>query len=491
MIHRIFLSSVQSEFSETRQFLKHQIETNAFTRRFFNIFVFESDAPAADATTQQVYLSELAQSTIYIGLIGDSYGAEDAEGVSPTEREFDEATRLGIKRLIFVKGKADSSRSPKELAFLHRISPDLIRKRYTDDSELWAEICASLDKILEQEHRYRNRPFDDSPCYEAQFGDLSEDKIKWFRDQARRSRGWNVESDADPATILTKLHLFSEDGQLLNPALLLFGKAPQKYFLTSVVKCMHYHGTMPYKPIPSYQVYHGNLFDMIDSAIDFVMSKIACEVGERTEGATAPVAYEIPRPVVAEAIVNAVSHKMYTSSGSVQVMLFSDRLQIMNPGELNPRLSVEKLRQPHESLPYNPHIANSLFLTRYAENAGSGTTDMIRLCREAGLKDPVFESDQGVFSTTIYRNAQPGLSNQLSNQLSNLRNDILLAFSANPNLTIAKMAKQMGISETGINKNIAWLKDNHYLDREGNNRSGRWIVLNGNDPADKNPDPKS
>ena len=116
---------------------------------------------------------------------------------------------------------------------------------------------------------------------------------------------------------------------------------------------------------------------------------------------------------------------------------------------------------------------------------------MIRLCREAGLKDPVFESDQGVFSTTIYRNAQPGLSNQLSNQLSNLRNDILLAFSANPNLTIAKMAKQMGISETGINKNIAWLKDNHYLDREGNNRSGRWIVLNGNDPADKNPDPKS
>ena len=107
-------------------------------------------------------------------------------------------------------------------------------------------------------------------------------------------------------------------------------------------------------------------------------------------------------PVVMEAIVNAVSHKAYLSNGSVQVMLFSDRLVVMNPGELNPKLSVEELSLPHESLPFNPSIANALYLTRYAENAGSGTTDIIRLCREAGLKDPVYESDHGTFSITIY-----------------------------------------------------------------------------------------
>ena len=109
MIRRIFLSSVQTEFLETRKFIKQQILSNPFTRRFFDIFVFESDVPATDATTKQVYLSEIARSDIYVGLIGDSYGAEDAEGVSPTEREFDEATRLGIQRLIFVKGKDDSA----------------------------------------------------------------------------------------------------------------------------------------------------------------------------------------------------------------------------------------------------------------------------------------------------------------------------------------------------------------------------------------------
>ena len=499
MIRRIFLSSVQTEFLETRKFIKQQILSNPFTRRFFDIFVFESDVPATDATTRQVYLTEIARSDIYVGLIGDSYGAEDAEGVSPTEREFDEATRLGIRRLIFVKGKDDSARSPKEMAFLRKISPDLIRKRYTDDNDLLAELFSSLDKLLEQERMYRDLPFDESPCFEAKFSDLSEEKIMWFLERARRSRGWNVEPDASPSTVLRKLHLLNREGYLLNPALLLFGNDPQKFFQTSVVKCMHYHATMPHKPIPSYQIYHGNLFDMIDSAVDFVMSKIDCRIGERTEGPTAPATYEFPIPVVMEAIVNAVSHKDYLSNGSVQVMLFSDRLVVMNPGELNPKLSVEELSLPHESLPFNPSIANALYLTRYAENAGSGTTDIIRLCREAGLKDPVYESGHGTFSITIYRpkessttthgkNTQPELGEKLGEKLGERRKAILLRIHENPEINTRELVEKIGISSTAINNNIAWLKKNNYLVREGSDRKGRWIVLKGIDSSDQQPD---
>lgn len=48
------------------------------------------------------------------------------------------------------------------------------------------------------------------------------------------------------------------------------------------------------------------------------MSKIAACVGTRSESAQAPVTYEIP-DIVAEAIVNAVAHRDYTSNASVQV----------------------------------------------------------------------------------------------------------------------------------------------------------------------------
>ena len=53
-------------------------------------------------------------------------------------------------------------------------------------------------------------------------------------------------------------------------------------------------------------------------------------VGTRDQSADAPVEYELPESAVAEAIANAVAHRDYTSNGSVQVMLFRDRLEVWN-----------------------------------------------------------------------------------------------------------------------------------------------------------------
>ena len=478
MTHRIFLSSVQKEFAETRAYLKKYIEGNAILRRFFQVFVFEVDVPAVDATTRQVFLQELSECDIYIGLIGNAYGSKGADGISPTEREFDEATRLNIQRLIFVHGTDDAGREPEERAFLNKISPDLIRKRYTTHEELLEEIYSSLDYILEQEQTYRVLPFDAAPCPDATIEDLSEEKISWFRDRAIRGRNWNVDPAADMTTVLTKLHLFSRNGQLLNSALLLFGKDPQEFFVTSEVKCMHYHGTEPAKPIPSYHIYHGTLFDMIDNAVDFVMSKIDRSVGTREAENVAPVVYEIPRAAVAEAIVNAVAHRNYTSAGSVQVMLFSDRLEVFSPGDLNPMITVEQLSEVHESFPVNPRIADPFFLAQYAEKAGSGTTDMIRLCREAGLPTPVYKPGHGVFSTIIYRRKKKIVQpKKLGNRLGIRRETILQIMSKSPEIKIKEIAIQIGISTTAVENNIAWLKKKKYLAREGTNRKGSWVVL--------------
>jgi ATP-dependent DNA helicase RecG len=71
---------------------------------------------------------------------------------------------------------------------------------------------------------------------------------------------------------------------------------------------MHFHGTEVGKPIPSYQIYKGTVFELVDQAVDFVMSKITRAVGTRALGPQAPVEYELSREAVAEAIVNAVAH---------------------------------------------------------------------------------------------------------------------------------------------------------------------------------------
>ena len=64
------------------------------------VFLFE-DLPARDQRADKVYLNEVNRSNIYIGLFGNEYGYEDPEGISPTEREFDKATKACKYRLIF------------------------------------------------------------------------------------------------------------------------------------------------------------------------------------------------------------------------------------------------------------------------------------------------------------------------------------------------------------------------------------------------------
>jgi predicted HTH transcriptional regulator len=110
-----------------------------------------------------------------------------------------------------------------------------------------------------------------------------------------------------------------------------------------------------------------------------------------------------PPDAVGEAIVNAIAHRDYNSNASVEVRLFADRLEVWNPGSLPAALGIDSLRHDHPSIPNNPLLAESLYLARYIEKAGSGTQMMIALCREAGLPEPDFEQREGSFVVTLWR----------------------------------------------------------------------------------------
>ena len=207
--------------------------------------------------------------------------------------------------------------------------------------------------------------------------------------------------------MLKQLRLLKNDAPT-HAAVLLFGKEPQRFIYNAEVKCAHFHGTQRQKPIPFYQVYKGTLFELVDQAVNFVLSKINLAVGTRALSAQAPTAYEIPPEVVSEAIVNAIAHRDYTSTASVQVMLFADRLEVWNPGGLPPGLSLQSLREPHGSYPANPLIAEPLYLAKYIERMGTGTGDMIERCTEHGLPEPTFGLTDG-FVTTIWRKPELAL----------------------------------------------------------------------------------
>ena len=397
----VFISSVQKELADERKALAEFIANDPLLRRFFVPFLFE-DLPASDRRPDGVYLAEVQHAAIYVGLFGKEYGGEDADGLSPTEREFDHATAAGKARLIFVKGEDDAARHPKMRTLIIKAGRQLIRRRFSTVADLRGDLYASLIEYLERTGRLFTKPFDAAACLEASLADLSDEKLRWFLGLARRGRQYPLREETAAADALEHLNLL-DAGRPSHAAVLLFGRRPQRFLPASELKCMHFHGTEVRKPIPSYQIYRGTVFDLVDQALDFVLSKINRSVGTRALGPQAPVDYELPREAVAEAIVNAVAHRDYASLISVQVMLFTDRLEVWNPGELHLPLTLEKLAQPHPSLPPNPLVAEPLYLAQYIEKAGSGILDMIRQCAEAGLRPPTFRQDVGCFIQTLWR----------------------------------------------------------------------------------------
>lgn len=82
---------------------------------------------------------------------------------------------------------------------------------------------------------------------------------------------------------------------------------------------MQFYGNVVEKPMPAYQIYRGDVFELVDQATSFVMSRINNWVGTRAEGEKAdiPTRPELPIDAVKEAIVNAICHRDYTSNASV------------------------------------------------------------------------------------------------------------------------------------------------------------------------------
>jgi len=471
----IFISSVQKEFQAERRAMKDFVEGNALLRRFFQVFLFE-DLPASDRRADDVYLDEVDRCSVYVGILGLDYGSTDASGLSATEREFDRATVQGKYRIILVKEAEDGARRPQMRKLVGKASGQLIRRKFANIAELTGQLYDSLVEYLERKGKLRTIPFDEAACPGASLADISTAKLQWFVERARRERNFPLSENAPTDKVLAHLNLLTND-QPTHSAILLFGTNPQRFRPLNIAetKCAHFHGTTVQKPIPSYQIYKGTLFDQVDQAVDFVMAKIARAVGTRAVGPSAPVEYEIPREVIAEAIINAVAHRDYTSTATVQVMLFADRLEVWNPGELPPNLSFQELRTKHASIPHNPLIAEPLFWAHYAETLGTGTLDMIDRCRQAGLPEPDFEQRGGTFAMTIWRTwLTDALISSLS--LNERQQKALLQLNVAGQLTSAEYQQLTGTSRQTATRDLYDLVKKKVIVSRGRGRGAHYVT---------------
>lgn len=399
MRFKVFISSVQREFAAERQILAEYIRKDALLGKFFDVFLFEEE-PACDVEARGLYLPEVERSDVYLGILGAQFGNADADGVSPTEREYDLATVKGKERLVFVK---KCERDPREERFVQKVQTDVVRKSFETAEELQLAVYAALVRLLESKGYIRVAPFDLAVDTDLTLADVDDAKVNDYLARAREAKKISIPKDADATWLLTKLGMLASDGRLTNAGVLFFARHPQQAIDISVVKCLQYWGTHVERPIPSYQTYEDGIIGMIESALAFVMGRIDRTIGVPDERGLAAAQDELPRMAVREAIVNAVCHRDYESNGAVQVMLFRDRLEIMNPGTLPRGWTAETLLTTHESIARNKVIAKALDWAGYVERSGHGTEFIIEKCEAQGLATPQYKPDAAIFHTIIWR----------------------------------------------------------------------------------------
>lgn len=245
----------------------------------------------------------------------------------------------------------------------------------------------------------RGLTWDETTVKDAGLKDVDPKTVQHFLALAKAERRWEVGSSTPIPKVLRQLGLI-RNGKLTVAGLLLFGKNPQQFMPQAALRCARFKGddTVDFLDM---KVIEAGLMEQVEEAVAFVKRHISMAAKitdlERKE------LWEYPLDAIREAIVNAVCHRDYASTGNVQVRIFDHGLEVWNPGSLPPGLSVADLRRIHESRPRNKLIARVFFLARYIEQFGTGTRRMIEDCLSSGLPEPRFESRSDTFRVVFHK----------------------------------------------------------------------------------------
>ena len=344
--------------------------------------------------------------------------------------------------------------------------------------------------------------WDDIPVNDATIEkDIDRNAIDFFINKAKKSgRIPGITLDDNTETILENLNLITPDGKLKNAAILLFGKQPDKFFVSNGFKIGRF--VSDESDLIIQDEIKGNIIQMTEKVIETLMSKylvfhISYEGLQRIE------TLEIPEQALRELIYNAICHKAYPGE-QVQMKIYNDRISLYNYGSLPDGFTVENLLQEHSSRQRNQNIARVFYLAGFIEAWGRGFRKIHNEFEKAGLDQPVYDEHCGGFRVTIKRQKSDTLFGQngtlekqdvtlentdnkdsanlerqdvtLNVTLDDTLKSILQHISHNKKITVKELAEILEVSERHVKRYISYLRENGFLDRTKNNRYGEWII---------------
>ena len=311
--------------------------------------------------------------------------------------------------------------------------------------------------------------------------DLDAESFKIFRREALRSkRMTEAELNISNEELLSKLKLLS-NGKLKRSAVLLFYGDPSIVQVGSFVKVGKFaNGTVEY-----HDDLEGSLISTADKVVDliylkYLKAKITYEHDRRVE------TYPFARNVIREAIYNAIAHNCYMYGTPIQIRIEEEQIIISNRCILPEGWTAETLMQPHDSIPYNPDIANVFYRAGYIETWGQGIQKICDECTALGADLPKYE----IIGTGL-RVYFPALKSALIDQPKAPKHQntdkhgalddamvlkIIEILKEKPDISQEALGENMGVTRRVVQKYINVLKEAGRIERVGGKRYGHWKI---------------
>ncbi len=209
--------------------------------------------------------------------------------------------------------------------------------------------------------------------------------------------------------------------------LVLFGRRPRRCLRYAGVRWMSFAGeTMEYQAQddtlldgPLVALWQGKPGEgrtlveegLVERLIDRMRPFISQEGGEINEGLRRESNYRYPYDAIREALLNALVHRDWTRSVEVDVVNYSNRLEVVSPGALQNSMTIEKMLAGQRS-PRNAIIMEIMRDYGYVDARGMGVRrKIVPLTRDFAGREAEFELTEDYLRVVIpAREQKPDLN---------------------------------------------------------------------------------
>ena len=293
--------------------------------------------------------------------------------------------------------------------------------------------------------------------------------------------------------LLQSMHITDTQGRLTTAGLLFFGRTPQQFLPVFVIKAVWFYGNSiagtEYKDSRDIE---GTIPEMYEQGIRWLKSCLRRTQDGQSFNSVGKL--EISETVLEELLQNALVHIDLLKTAAIRLLVFDDRIEIVNPGCVVGGHTIEEVKKGN-SFARNPLMAKFCAQTMPYRGLGSGIPRVLAEKSKVDFLDDKegnqftaivsrpdtvtnsVSSQDSVEDTTQKTVEKNTLKNTLKSTRKGTRKRIVEMIESNPNTSLDQIAEQLGKNPRGIDKHIKVLREQGIIRRVGPDKGGHWEII--------------